>query len=34
MDTRDMTFDPSETSRWYPSVPLTTLAEVIRSDYA
>ena len=34
MDTRDMTFDPSETRRRYPSISLTTLAEVVRNDYA
>jgi len=34
MDTHDMTFDPSETSRRYPSAPLTTLAEVVRRDYS
>lgn len=34
MDTHDMSFDPSETSRRYPSIPLTPLAEVVRRDYA
>jgi uncharacterized protein YbjT (DUF2867 family) len=33
MDTRDMSFDPSETMRRYPSIPLTRLAEVVRRDY-
>ncbi|HEX6710256.1 MAG TPA: SDR family oxidoreductase [Rubrobacter sp.] len=33
MDTQDMSFDPSETSRRYPSIPLTSLAEVVRRDY-
>lgn len=33
MDTQDMSFDPSETSSRYPSVPLTSLAEVVRRDY-
>lgn len=33
MDTRDMSFDPSGTSRHYPSIPLTSLAEVVRRDY-
>lgn len=33
MDTRDMTFDASETSRRYPSIPLTSLADMIRRDY-
>ena len=33
MDTRDMTFDQSETSRRYPSIPPSSLADVIREDY-
>ena len=33
MDTEDMSFDPSETSRLYPSISLTSLAEVVRRDY-
>jgi NADH dehydrogenase len=33
MDTRDMSFDASETARRYPSIPLTRLAEVARRDY-
>jgi uncharacterized protein YbjT (DUF2867 family) len=32
-DTHDFSFDPSETSRRYPSIPLTSLAEVVRRDY-
>lgn len=34
MDTHDMSFDPSDTNRRYPSIPLTSLAEVVRRDYA
>jgi len=34
MDMHDMTFDPSGTSRRYPSSPLTSLAEVVRRDYS
>ena len=34
MDTRDMTFDPSETRRRFPSIPMTSLADVVRTDYA
>jgi uncharacterized protein YbjT (DUF2867 family) len=34
MDTRDMTFDPADLVRRYPSIPLTSLAEVVRRDYA
>jgi uncharacterized protein YbjT (DUF2867 family) len=34
MDTRDMTFDPSETHRRYPSIPTTRLADVVRHGYA
>jgi NADH dehydrogenase len=33
MDTRDMTFDPSEMRNRYPSMPSTSLADVIREDY-
>ena len=33
MDTYDFSFDPSETIRRYPSIPLTSLAEVVRRDY-
>jgi len=33
MDTHDFSFYPSETSRRYPSIPLTSLAEVVRRDY-
>lgn len=33
MDTHDMSFDPAETSQRYPSIPLTTLGEVVRRDY-
>ncbi len=33
MDTLDMTFDPSETGRRYPSIPPTSLADVVRRDY-
>ena len=34
MDTRNMTFDASETRRRYPSIPVTRLADVIREGYA
>lgn len=34
MDTRDMTFDASETRRRYPSIPLTHLAHVIQTDFS
>jgi nucleoside-diphosphate-sugar epimerase len=34
MDTHDMSFDPSDTDRRNPSIPLTSLAEVVRRDYA
>ena len=34
MDTEDMTFDASDRARRYPSIPLTTLAEVVKRDYA
>jgi uncharacterized protein YbjT (DUF2867 family) len=33
MDTRDMTFDSTETRRRYPSIPATSLEEMIRRDY-
>jgi uncharacterized protein YbjT (DUF2867 family) len=33
MDTHDMSFDPSETSRRYPSIPPASLADVVRRDY-
>lgn len=33
MDTRDMTFDASERAGRFPSIPLTTLAEVVRREY-
>lgn len=33
MDTHDFSFDPSETSRRYPSISPTRLAEVVRRDY-
>jgi uncharacterized protein YbjT (DUF2867 family) len=33
MDTHDSSFDPSETIRRYPQVPLTRLSEVVRRDY-
>ena len=33
MDTRDFSFDASETIRRYPSIPPTSLAEVVRRDY-
>jgi len=33
MDTRDMCADPSERCRRYPSIALTSLAEVVRRDY-
>lgn len=34
MDTRAMTFDPAETTRRYPSIAPTTLAEKVRRDYS
>lgn len=34
MDTTDMTFDPSETRRRYPSMPQTSLRDVVQRDYA
>ncbi len=33
MDTHDFSFDPAETRRRYPSISLTSLAEVVRRDY-
>lgn len=33
MDTRDMTFDVSETGRRYPAIARTSLAEMVRRDY-
>jgi hypothetical protein len=33
MDTRDMTFDASETARRYPAIVRTSLAEMVRRDY-
>lgn len=33
MDTRDMTFDPAETTRRYPSIMPTSLADVVRRNY-
>ncbi len=33
MDTRDMSFDPTDLVRRYPSIPLTPLAEVVRHNY-
>lgn len=33
MDMRDMSFDPTDTSRRYPSIPLTRLADVVQRDY-
>lgn len=33
MDTHEMSFDPSETSRHYPSIPLRNLADVVTLDY-
>lgn len=34
MDTRDMSFDGAARARRYPSIPLTTYAEVVRRDFA
>ncbi len=34
MDTHDMTFDASEFQRHYPSISLSSLAEVVKRDYA
>jgi uncharacterized protein YbjT (DUF2867 family) len=33
MDTRDFSFDPAATSRRYPSMPLTSLSDLVRRDY-
>jgi uncharacterized protein YbjT (DUF2867 family) len=33
MDTHDFSFDPSGTTRRYPTIPHTSLAEVVRRDY-
>jgi uncharacterized protein YbjT (DUF2867 family) len=33
MDTHDMTFDPAETARRYPSITPTSLADLVRRDY-
>ena len=33
LDTHDMSFDPADTDRRHPSIPLTSLAEVVRRDY-
>lgn len=33
MDTRDMSFDRAERARRFPSIPLTTYAEVVRRDF-
>jgi uncharacterized protein YbjT (DUF2867 family) len=33
MDTEEMSFDPTDTSHRYPSIPLTSLAEAVRRDY-
>ena len=33
MDTQDMTFDARDLTRRYPSIPLTSLAEVVRRDW-
>lgn len=34
MDTKDMTFDSSDTRNRYPSIPPTSLSEVVRRNYA
>jgi NADH dehydrogenase len=34
MDTRDMTFDSTETRMAYPSIPMTRLADVVQRVYA
>jgi uncharacterized protein YbjT (DUF2867 family) len=34
MDTRPQAFDASETRRLYPSTPITSLADVVRRDFA
>jgi hypothetical protein len=33
MDTRDMTFDPTATTRRYPAISLTSLADVVRRTH-
>jgi hypothetical protein len=33
MDTMDMSFDARDRARRYPSIPMTTLAEVVRRDF-
>jgi hypothetical protein len=33
MDTVDMSFDPAEMRRRYPSMPFTRLAEALHRDY-
>jgi len=33
MNTRPQAFDASETRRQYPSIPITTLAEVVRREF-
>lgn len=33
MDTEDMSFDARDRARRYPSIPVTTLAEVVRRDF-
>jgi len=33
MDTTPMAFDASEVRRRYPSVPVTSLADVVRRDF-
>jgi hypothetical protein len=34
MDTRPQAFDASETRQRYPTIPVTSLIEVVRRDYA
>jgi hypothetical protein len=34
MDTRPQSFNATETRRSFPSIPVTTLAEVVRRDFA
>ena len=34
MDTRPQSFNASETRRSFPSIPVTSLAEVVRRDFA
>ncbi|MEO8288715.1 MAG: SDR family oxidoreductase [Chloroflexota bacterium] len=34
MDTKNMSFDPSEMQRRYPSLSLTTLSEMVKREYA